>query len=260
MKIRPCPLAIVLVGTLAVPAAAQRADEHRTRIGLGAQIVPSFPGSNDIRVGPLVKVSRARGDEPFEFSAPDQTFGVPLVKVGRFSLGPALGYVGSRKASDVGAALPKIGFTVEAGAFAQYAASGHFRLRAEGRQGIGGHKGSIADLGADYVARDGDQWLVSLGPRVTLADGRYERAYFGVRAADSGPSGLPAYAPRGGIEAAGAAMTGLRQLTPEWGLYGYAKYARLLGDAADSPIIRRLGSRDQLSGGLALTYTFRGGL
>ena len=37
---------------------------------------------------------------------------------------------------------------------------------------------------------------------------------------------------------------------------GYAKYDRLLNDAADSPVVRRFGSRDQLSGGAALTYTF----
>jgi outer membrane protein len=36
----------------------------------------------------------------------------------------------------------------------------------------------------------------------------------------------------------------------------YAKYDRLSGDAADSPVVRELGSRSQLSGGLGITYTF----
>jgi outer membrane protein len=39
-------------------------------------------------------------------------------------------------------------------------------------------------------------------------------------------------------------------------LFGYARYERLVGDAARSPIIRALGSRNQLSGGVGLNYTF----
>ena len=46
------------------------------------------------------------------------------------------------------------------------------------------------------------------------------------------------------------------QITSHWGVFGYARYERLIGDAAKSPIVRRFGSRDQLSAGLGLSYTF----
>ena len=46
------------------------------------------------------------------------------------------------------------------------------------------------------------------------------------------------------------------QLGSRWGLFSYARYERLIGDAAKSPIVRRFGSRDQLSAGLGLSYTF----
>ena len=47
----------------------------------------------------------------------------------------------------------------------------------------------------------------------------------------------------------------LHLLGPEgWG----ARDGRLVGDAADSPVVRTHGSRSQLSGGLALTYTWGG--
>jgi outer membrane protein len=39
-------------------------------------------------------------------------------------------------------------------------------------------------------------------------------------------------------------------------VFGYARYARLVGDAAKSPIVRQFGSRNQLSGGIGLNYTF----
>jgi outer membrane protein len=46
------------------------------------------------------------------------------------------------------------------------------------------------------------------------------------------------------------------QLTPRWGIYTYAGLDRLVGDAADSPVVRQFGSRNQLSAGAALTFTF----
>jgi outer membrane scaffolding protein for murein synthesis (MipA/OmpV family) len=219
--------------------------------------VPSYPGSDRFSLRPLVDVAVGRGDKPFAFEAPDESFGFSLTR-GRFGIGPALGFQGSRTARDVGAPLDKVGFTVEAGGFVQYALGDGFRLRAEARKGLGGHEAWTGQVGADWVARDGDRWLVSLGPRVTLSDGRYHRAYFGVTPAEAARSGLPAYRPGGGVQAVGATAGLIRSLGGRWGVYGYAKYDRLVGDAARSPVVRAFGSRDQLSGGLALTYTFGG--
>jgi outer membrane protein len=255
-------LAAFAAAVCAAPASAQDAQKEprRTRVGLGAQIVPSYPGSDSFSIRPLVDVARARGDTPFEFEAPDESFGFPLLRGGGFAFGPAVNFEGSRTAKDVGAAVPKVGATFEAGAFAQFAFSDAFRVRAEVRKGLGGHEGVIANIGADYVARDADKWLLSVGPRVTIADGKYNRAYFSVRPEDSAPSGLPAFAADGGIQAVGATAGFIAQITPRWGIYSYAKYDRLVGDPADSPIVRQHGSRDQFSGGLALTYTFGRGL
>jgi outer membrane protein len=108
----------------------------------------------------------------------------------------------------------------------------------------------------DYVARDGDKWLFSLGPRVSLSDRRYQEAWFGVNPAAAARTGLAAYSPGSGVHAVGASATALYQFDRHWGVYGYAKYDRLVGNAARSPIVRELGSRNQLSGGAALTFTF----
>src|SRR3546814_7876315 len=103
--------------------------------------------------------------------------GQPLVHSGNFAFGPAFGFIGKRKASDIGADLPKVGFTVEAGGFAQAYLTPSLRVRAEGRKGLTGHKGWVGEISADYVAREGDDWLFSIGPRVTLGDAKYHRAY-----------------------------------------------------------------------------------
>ncbi|PCD03894.1 hypothetical protein COC42_06085 [Sphingomonas spermidinifaciens] len=243
----------------ATPAFAQEARDERprrTRIGLGPQLVPSFPGSDSYQLRPFIDVSRARGDDDFAFEAPDESAGFPLLRTNGFSVGPAIGIEGKRRSRDVGGVLSEVGFTVELGGFVQVQLTDAIRLRAEARKGVNGHKGLNAMIGADYVLRDHDRWLVAIGPRLTLADDRYMNAYFGVSPGDAARSGLPIYDAGGGVQAVGATVGVLRQLNDRWGISGYAKYDRLTGDAGDSPVVAAFGSRNQVSGGLALSYTF----
>jgi outer membrane scaffolding protein for murein synthesis (MipA/OmpV family) len=250
-----------VLAVIAVPVAAQDRDEDEgsgriTRVTLGPQAYPAFPGSDDYDIGPLVNVDRKRPGETFIFEAPDESFDFHLVDADGFTFGPLVNWEGKRSASDVGADLPKVKFSIEPGAFVGFQPSESFRLRAEMRKGVTGHKGWIGVTSADFIVREGDEWLFSIGPRLTWSDERYQDAWFGVTPAGAVTSGLPVYDPGGGIQAYGAAATFLTQLGPRWGIYTYAKYDRLTGDPADSPIVRHLGSRDQFSGGLALSYTF----
>ena len=93
--------------------------EKRTRVILGPQLSPSWPGSKDLSFGPYVDVSRERVGTDFTFEAADESFGGPLIQSGNFAFGPALGFIGKRTAADIGADLPKVGFSFEAGGFAQ---------------------------------------------------------------------------------------------------------------------------------------------
>ena len=252
-------LLLIALAAVAAPAQAQEGEsaEKRTRIILGPQLSPSWPGADKFSVGPYIDVTRTR-DSEFEYEAPDESFGQPLVHTGNFAFGPALGFIGKRKASDIGADLPKVGFTVEAGAFAQAYLTPSLRVRVEGRKGLSGHKGWTGEVSADYIARQGDDWLFSIGPRVTLGDAKYHRAYFGVTPAAAASSGLPVYDPGGGVQSVGVAAGYHRMLGENWGIAVYGRYDRLVGDAADSPVTRQLGSRSQPSVGVALSYTFGG--
>jgi MipA family protein len=255
-------LKLIAASAIAVfPAAAiaQDADSNalsRTRVILGPQLTPSAPGADKLSVGPFIEVGRTRGDRFFEFEAADESFGFPVIDVGPLEFGPALSLTGKRTPTDIGANLPEVKLTPEIGLFAQGHVTPALRLRAEVRRGIGGHDGWISEISADAIARDGDKWLVSIGPRLTLTDGRYQRAYFGVTPAASAASGLATYRPDGGVSAAGLSASGLVQLDKRWGLAAYARYDRLVGDAGRSPITRGPGSRNQPSVGLALSYIF----
>ena len=237
-------------------AFAQDKSDLRIRAGAGAQLVPEFIGSHGTDLAPLFDFEIAHGSKPFKAKTPYNSSGLALISKKRFSIGPAVHLQGSRKNSDVGAPVGKVPTTIEAGAFVQFDASKSIRLRADLLRGIGGHNGLVGSVGADKIWRDGDRYVFSVGPRVLFSDARYQRAYFGVTPAASLASGLPAYRPGGGVHAVGVASGMSYQLTKRWGVFGYARYERLVGDAAKSPIVRELGSRNQLSGGVGLNYTF----
>jgi MipA family protein len=249
-------LACAALLAVSTPAFAQDENDYRVRIGLGGQIQPTFIGADDTKVRPLVDFDLARGTNPFPFEAPDDSFGIRLISKGGFAAGPAANIQSKRKESDVGAPVGKVSTTVEVGGFAEYHLNDSFRLRGDLRKGLGGHDGLVGSVGADYILRDGDRYVFSIGPRVLASNGRFQRAYFGVDSEAALASGLPAYRPKGGIYAL-AATSGLSyQFNNRFGMFGYARYERLVGDAAKSPIVRELGSRNQLSGGLGLSYSF----
>lgn len=248
--------ALGLLAFLPVPAEAQDDEGVReTRVTVGPRLVPSFPGADGMSLRPYIDVSRRRGDQPFPFRPPDESPSIVVYNRGDITFGPVIGFAGKRHRDDAGG-LDVVSSTIEGGAFVRYSLGSHVHLSGEARQGINGHKALTGVIRADYVARDGDRWLWSLGPRLTLASGRYAKTYFGVTPREAAATGVPAYHPDGGLFAAGGVFGARRQLSRSWGVFGYAKYDRLLGTAADSPVVDRFGSRDQWSGGLGVSYVF----
>ena len=249
-------LACAITLIAATPALAQDADDYRVRVGLGGQLKPKFPGADDRSLQPLVDFDIARGTNPFPFESPDDAFGIRLISSGGFAAGPAANLQGKRKESDVGAPVGNVKRTIEVGGFAEYQAGDSIRLRADLRKGINGHEGTVGSIGVDKFWRDGDRYVFSVGPRVLFSDAKFQRAYFGVDSTHALASGLPVYRPDGGVYAVAAASGLSYQFNPRFGAFGYARYERLIGDAAKSPIVRELGSRNQISGGVGLSYTF----
>ena len=237
-------------------AEAQDNQDYRVRVGLGAQFVPEFVGSKSDNLAPMFHVNIAHGANEFNFGAPDDSPGVALVSSNGFTAGPAGNIQWKRKESEVGAPVGNVSTTFEVGAFAQYEAKDSFRVRGEVLKGLNGHDGVLGSVGADKIWRDGDRYVFSIGPRVLFSDGRFQRAYFGVSPAAALASGLPVYVPKSGIYAVAVASGLNYQLNRRWGLFGFARYERLVGDAARSPIVGDLGSRNQFSGGFGLNYIF----
>jgi outer membrane protein len=261
MIMKPLAFAIGAFALLCAPARAQDRGEDRPdlrlRIGIGPQVQPEFPGADSYDVGPYFNIDFASGDEPYRIGAPDDRFGLRLLTAGPLTLGPAADFQPARRESDVGAPVGRIGRTFEVGAFADYLLSETLRLRGEVLKGINGHEGLVGSVGVDQIWRSGDRYAVTLGPRLLLSNGRYQRAYYGVSTSAALASGLPSYRPGGGVHGLALAGGMSLQLDERWGVFGYARGERLVGDAARSPIVQTFGSRNQGSAGLGLSYAFR---
>ena len=256
------PLAAAAFGlalAAASPATAQNGDGERdwiVTLGAGARVMPKYPGADEYGFGPMAIFGLRREGDPLPIEAPDEGSGFGLLGDDEaFDFGPTIQFQSKRQEEDVGAAVGDVGFTVETGAFAQVFLGDNFRLRVEGRRGIGGHDGWVGDVFADFVLR-GERHVFTIGPRARWGDDSYHDAYFSVTPGVAAATGLPAFDADGGFHSVGA-YAGLTWLVGRnWGLYGYAGYDRLIGDAADSPIVRAFGSRDQFAAGAGLFFEF----
>lgn len=255
--------AAFLVLAAAAPAAAQ--DDaaprgHIVTIGIGPAAGPQYPGADSYSITPYPIFGLRRPGQPIAFTSGDDSASLALLRYDSvINFGPAVRFQAKRNEDDVGAAVGNVGFTVEAGGFVQILPSRNFRIRAELRRGVNGHKAWVGSLGADVIFRDDQNYIFAIGPRVRWADNRYNDRYFGVTPAVAGITGLATLDPNGGVYAVGGVANFTHRLGRNWGMQAYAGYDRLMGDAADSPIVRAFGSRDQFSGGAGLWLEFNVG-
>ena len=252
--------ALIGAAALALLAASPAAAQRTVTVGLGAQASPKYPGADNYGIGPMPIFDIRRPGQPITFESADDGAGFGLLSYDSvINFGPAVRFQSKRDENDVGAAVGNVGFTVEVGGFVSIHPSRNFRIRAELRKGLGGHRALVGSLGADVIFRDDQNYIFSIGPRVRWADNRYHDRYFGVTPAVAGATGLATLDPDGGIYAVGGIANFTRRLGRNWGMQAYAGYDRLVGDAADSPIVRAYGSRDQFSGGAGLWIEFNVG-
>ncbi len=238
---------------------AEDQPDRLVMIGLGPRLAPSYPGSTRAEFGPLPVINVWRENEPFPLETPDEGKTIKLAgsrDKAAAGLTVAIAPRRGREAATQG--LRTVGFGIEAGAFAEGYVLPRLRLRGELRHGIGGHGAATSDLALDYVLRGANERaLVTIGPRARFGSATYNRRFYGIDAAEAAASGLPQYRAKAGLNALGVVAGAYVPLGERWGLFGSLGYDRLMNAAAESPLTRQRGSRDQLSAGLALTYVFR---
>lgn len=240
----------------APPPVAKADDGWIVTLRVTGAVSPSFPGSGRLRPYPFPSISFRRIGEPEIFSTPDDGFGFALIDAGGFRAGPVANFVFKRGQRDGLFGVHTVELTHEIGGFAELSVGEHFRTRTELRQGIDGHKGFVASLGADLYGGDG-RATVSIGPRLSLGDNRYANAYFSVTPIEAALNrSLQPYEASGGFTAAGGLATFRYDFTKDSSATLYGGLQRLTGSVGSSPIPNFIGSRNQFTAGISIARSF----
>ena len=233
------------------PAAVARPYDIILEIGAGAQVRPAFEGSKDYQF------------DPTGFATLHYLWlpGFGELKSGRkadgFFIGPSFRYITKRDSNDYPslAGLNNIATSYEVGIKAGYSFQ-WIRPWAAIRYGFGGYSGLIGETGLEFVFQPTQVTEFTVGPRASFASSDYMQTYLGVTPQEAARSRLWAYEPGGGFKGVGVEMTGRYQFTPEWAVVGELIYERLIGQAADSPIVQIGGDANQFTAKLGLSYKF----
>lgn len=183
--------------------------------------------------------------------------------------GPSLGVrFGRNKVSDpIVNQMEKVGNAAELGVFLGYTE----KLSADPRHRWGFNMTAATSAGRTYGGLSGTASVNYLQPVATwltlsanigagFGSASFHNAYFGVHGADVAlfPSlNGSQYSAGHGLTDVRMVVGGLIHLSPAWHVVVGARVQRLVGDAADSPIVRERGRATQWISGAGLVYLWR---
>ena len=249
---------LLLAGALSACAfTSAHAEGWIVTIGGRVTEAPPYEGAGHDVLAPAPTFSLRRADSPDRFTPPDGGTTLALLSSRYVSFGPMARFRYARGDQGKLTGMNKIDFAAEPGAFIDLWPANWLRLRAEARHGVFGHHGWVGDAGMDLV-HTGSRWSASIGPRYGYGDKHYMDTYFGVTPTEAARSPLittayePGQGPRywGGEAAISYRLAGGLKTSFDVG------YHRLATKVADSPIVQVAGSRNQISAGVGISYSF----
>ncbi len=223
-------------------------------VGLGLASGPRYAGADGTRtrVMPVLGYQWANG----WFASTLGGVGVNLSSTPGLQYGPRLTVDFGRKADSDGAlrGMGDVKASAELGGFVSYRVAEALNLHANLRAGSGeDHRGLRMDLGAAYGFQLAPGLRLRLGADTTLANQAYAQTRFGVTASQSASSGYAVYTAKAGLQDLRASVGLNLALAPRVMLSTALTSTTLLGDAKDSPLVRKASS---VSGQVGVAYGF----
>jgi outer membrane scaffolding protein for murein synthesis (MipA/OmpV family) len=226
-------------------------------VGGIAVITPRFEGSKQYRVIGFPYVMPAGMDDGksrLSVRSPDDVR-FRLFELQGFEFGPLAGWRFGRDQNDADhlAGLGDIDGGLVVGAYAGYHIGVFMPFISYHHQVTGSDTGGVLRFGVEATARVLPWVTLTAIAGSSYADGAYMESFFGVTAAQSAASTLATFDAGSGIKDVYINLSGDFRLDDRWTLKLGGRYARLVGDAADSPIVE---SRDQFQAVIGLSYKF----
>jgi outer membrane protein len=255
-------VSLVTFTTSAASQETQRDDEAWSfNVGGGAMYRPDYEGSDDYEV---------RGLPVFGINYRDivvlrggalmmdvvQLSGTGLAE--NLSFGPLLKFDQGREADDnpILRNLTDIDQGALAGLFVGYELGPVELELTVAQDATSRHEGVIAEIQAGYGFMVTERLRAQIQLSSTWTNDDYTQAYFGITRDQARVSGLREFTAAAGVKDAGAALSLNYLLTEHWRVTGRLAYRRLLGDAADSPLVEDEGSANQASAAVLVSYQF----
>jgi len=232
-------------------------DGMTVRAGFGIGTTPDYIGSGDyrLRVLPIIDI---RYKERWRLNGSLLTYAA--INNGPWQAGPLINLAFGRPESRnrVLAGIREIDTTFEAGAFARYqTTSGLVSL--DYRHSLGNGLGGSVRFTVGHGIYKSGNFVTIVGARARWLSDKAMQRNFGLTQQDSQNSefGLPAFAANSGVSEVSANVIGAYRLNDRVRVLSLLSVGHLLGDAADSPLVRGdNGSPLQVIFGVGFTTQF----
>lgn len=237
-------------------ATVQQPKERIWTVGLGVAAVPDYEGSEDYKAAP-VPVLKVVDPSGWFVDLVGNTLRANVVPSRMWRLGPMLRYRPERDNVDNDKVdkMEKVDAALEAGGFAGIDID-NWNFKVEVTSDVtDANNGTLVGISGGYTWPM-RSWRLTVNGFTTYANGNYMSTYFGVDSEDAARSGLKRYEADAGFKDVGAMVVSSYRFTEHWGVIGAVRYAKLLGDAADSPVVDDEGNDNQYLVGAAVSYTF----
>ena len=257
-SVAACAVAIALPASAADKAAPPANPGWTVTLRANGYLAPQYEGSKTLAPMAAPGFGLRRAGTEAAFSTPDDSISYALFDAGWLKAGPAGRFKSARRARDHNelAGLRDVDWTIEGGVFAEIWPMEKLRARVEALRNFHGPQGVDINSGVDWVEKTG-AWTLALGPRLSIANDHFMRAYFSVTPAEALLSGnLGAYRAKSGIKSYGVAGSANYRWNQSWDTTFYGGYDRLAHAAAASPIVAKTGSRNQFTVGAIVAYSF----
>jgi outer membrane protein len=232
-------------------------------VGAGAGAAPDYEGSDDYQFVPLWNLRAGNLYHPKTYV---QVIGPRLrsnfLPSDHWRLGLAGQFIRERDDVENNQVddLEKVDPSVMLGAIGGYDFFADPRqdlaLELEARQDVANDNGFLATVRGVYNGRLSESWLLNGFVSSTWADEDYMSSYFGIDAADAARSGLDEFSADEGFKDVTFGGGVSYRLFDRWSVSAIATYARLIDDAADSPVVDDVGNENQFFAGALVNYTF----
>jgi outer membrane scaffolding protein for murein synthesis (MipA/OmpV family) len=220
----------------------QQLPDWEVRLGVGSTFEPRYDGSDRYHMlaGPSIDIRY----KDLLFASTGEGVGVNVLQGPNWRVSVAAVYDLGRRAHDDPSRLNGLGNinpAPEMKIAGEYVISKDFPLvlRAAFTRSFGGSNGWIGDFGA-YMPLPGsnEKFYWFAGPSVSVADSNYMQSWFGVTPQQAIDSGYRPYSAGAGLKSAGFGITMIYFVNKHWFVSADGALRRLLGSAAQSPIIQ----------------------